>query len=202
MCDRVAVREWLTALHERLAAEFEQADGGARFSRDAWQRPAGGGGLTRVIADGALFERGGINFSEISGESLPVSATHDRRELAGAPFTAMGVSLVLHPENPYVPTVHLNIRFFVAEPVGRPAAWWFGGGFDLTPYYPFHEDVLHWHRVARAACADAPAGSYRRYKDWCDRYFFLPHRNETRGVGGLFFDDLNEGGFDACFALA
>ena len=202
MADRVAVREWLTALHEQLAAAVEQADGRAKFGRDAWQRPAGGGGLTRVLADGALIEQGGINFSEITGAALPASATQERKELAGAPFTAMGVSLVLHPRNPYVPTTHLNLRWFLAEPAGRPATWWFGGGFDLTPYYPFHEDVLHWHRVARAACADSPPGTYQRYKEWCDRYFFLPHRNETRGVGGLFFDDLNEGGFDACLAFA
>ena len=200
--DRGAVREWLTGLQQRITDAIEQADGHAKFGRDGWSRPAGGGGESRVLRAGALIEQGGVNFSEVSGEKLPASATHDRPALAGAPFTAMGVSLVLHPLNPNVPTTHLNLRCFVAEPAGGPVAWWFGGGFDLTPYYPVHEDVLHWHRTARAACAGCPDGTYDRYKSWCDRYFFLPHRNETRGVGGLFFDDLSEWGFDACFAFA
>jgi coproporphyrinogen III oxidase len=181
---------------------IEQADGRGRFRSDAWQRPAGGGGESRVLSGGALIEQGGVNFSEVFGDKLPPSATHDRPALAGAPFAAMGVSLVLHPLNPHVPTTHMNLRWFMAEPAGAPPAWWFGGGFDLTPYYPVHEDVLHWHRTARAACAGCPAGTWERYKAWCDRYFFLPHRNETRGVGGLFFDDLSEWGFDACFAFA
>jgi coproporphyrinogen III oxidase len=200
--DRGAVREWLTGLQQRITDAIEQADGHAKFSRDGWSRPAGGGGESRVLRAGALIEQGGVNFSEVSGEKLPASATHDRPALAGAPFTAMGVSLVLHPLNPHVPTTHLNLRCFVAEPAGGPVAWWFGGGFDLTPYYPVHEDVLHWHRTARAACAGCPDGTWERYKAWCDRYFYLPHRNETRGVGGLFFDDLNEWGFDACFGFA
>jgi coproporphyrinogen III oxidase len=198
--DRVAVRAWLASLQESLVAALERADGAGRFGRDAWQRP-GGGGESRVLKDGALIEQGGVNFSEVSGASLPASATHDRPALAGAPFTAMGVSLVLHPKNPHVPTTHLNLRFFVAEPAGAPPAWWFGGGFDLTPFYPVREDVLHWHRTAREACAGLP-GSYDSYKAWCDRYFFLPHRNETRGVGGLFFDDLSAPSFEACFAFA
>jgi coproporphyrinogen III oxidase len=201
MSDRVAVRAWLTALHESLVAAIEQADGGARFSQDRWERPGGGGGDSRVLKDGDLIEQGGINFSEVSGPSLPASATHDRPALAGAPFSAMGVSLVMHPKNPHVPTTHLNLRYFHAEPAGGEPVWWFGGGFDLTPYYPVHEDVLHWHRTARDACTGLP-GSYAKYKAWCDRYFFLPHRNETRGVGGLFFDDLNAPSFDACFAFA
>ena len=201
MADRAAVSAWLLELQEQLTQAFEQADGGATFRRDAWQRPEGGGGETRVLKDGALFEQAGINFSRISGARLPPSASADRKALAGAPFEAMGVSLVLHPKNPHVPTAHMNVRLFVAEPAGVEAAWWFGGGFDLTPYYPVEEDVRHWHRVARSACEACPAGTWERYKDWCDRYFYLPHRAETRGVGGLFFDDLNEWGFDACFSF-
>ena len=201
MTDRVAVRAWLTGLQESLVEAIERADGGARFGRDRWERPGGGGGESRVLKDGALIEQGGVNFSEVSGTSLPASATHERPALAGSAFTAMGLSLVLHPRNPHVPTTHLNLRFFIAEPAGREPEWWFGGGFDLTPYYPVHEDVLHWHRTAREACAGIP-GSYEKYKAWCDRYFFLPHRNETRGVGGLFFDDLKAPSFEACFAFA
>ena len=182
-------------------AAVERADGGARFSRDRWERPGGGGGESRVLKDGALIEQGGINFSEVSGASLPASATQERPALAGAPFSAMGVSLVLHPRNPHVPTTHLNLRFIQIQPESDEPTWWFGGGFDLTPYYPVHEDVLHWHRTAREACAAIP-GAYGKYKAWCDRYFFLPHRNETRGVGGLFFDDLNAPSFEACFDFA
>jgi coproporphyrinogen III oxidase len=200
--DRVAVRAWLTGLQQRIVEAIEQADGAARFGSDRWTRAEGGGGESRVLKDGALIEQGGVNFSEVTGARLPASATHDRPALAGAPFTAMGVSLVLHPGNPHVPTTHMNLRFFIAEPAGTEPFWWFGGGFDLTPCYPVHEDVLHWHRVARTACIDCPPGTYERYKAWCDRYFWLPHRGETRGVGGLFFDDLHEPGFDACFAFA
>jgi coproporphyrinogen III oxidase len=201
MVDRVAVRAWLAELHERLVAAVEHADGAGRFSRDRWERPGGGGGESRVLKDGALIEQGGINLSEVTGGALPASATHDRPALAGAPFFATGISLVLHPKSPHVPTTHMNLRFLVAEPPQGEPLWWFGGGFDLTPFYPVREDVLHWHRTAREACAGVP-GSYAKYKDWCDRYFFLPHRNETRGVGGLFFDDLNEPTFDVCFAFA
>jgi coproporphyrinogen III oxidase len=201
MVDRVAVRAWLAGLQEGLVAALERADGRARFTRDRWQRPEGGGGESRVIRDGDLLEQGGVIFSEVSGASLPASATAARPALAGAPFTATGVSLVLHPRNPFVPTTHLNLRFFAATPAGGEPAWWFGGGFDLTPFYPEREDVLHWHRSAREACAGLP-GSYAKYKDWCDRYFFLPHRNETRGVGGLFFDDLNEPSFASSFEFA
>ncbi|HUO80915.1 MAG TPA: oxygen-dependent coproporphyrinogen oxidase [Steroidobacteraceae bacterium] len=198
---KAEVRDYLTALQARLSATLEAVDGGARFTSDAWQRPGGGGGESRVLRDGALLEQGGVGFSHVMGPGLPPSATQARPELAGAAFEAMGVSLVLHPLNPYVPTTHLNVRFFVAERDGAPAAWWFGGGFDLTPYYPFAEDVHHWHRVAHAACAPFGAEVYPRYKDWCDRYFFLKHRGETRGVGGLFFDDLNEWGFERSFAF-
>ena len=200
MVDRVAVREWLADLQGSLTAALERADGAARFSRERWERPGGGGGESRVIRDGALIEQGGVNFSEVTGASLPASATQERASLAGAPFAAMGVSLVMHPKNPHVPTTHLNLRFFIAEPPGAEPLWWFGGGFDLTPFYPVREDVLHWHRTARDACGGLP-GSYEKYKAWCDRYFFLPHRNETRGVGGLFFDDLNQPSFESCFAF-
>ena len=201
MTHRVAVREWLAGLQEGLVEAIERADGAARFGSDRWERSGGGGGVSRVLKDGALIEQGGVNFSEVAGAGLPASATHDRPELAGAPFTAMGVSVVLHPRNPHVPTTHLNLRFIEIQREGDQPAWWFGGGFDLTPYYPVSEDVLHWHRTARDACAGIPGG-YARYKAWCDRYFFLPHRNESRGVGGLFFDDLNEPSFDACFSFA
>jgi coproporphyrinogen III oxidase len=195
------VRDYLTALQERLTATLEGLDGGARFRRDSWQRPGGGGGESRVLRGGALLEQGGVGFSHVMGQGLPASATQERPELAGAAFEAMGVSLVLHPLNPYVPTTHLNVRFFVAEKDGVAAAWWFGGGFDLTPYYAFDEDVRHWHRVARDACAPFGADVYPRYKDWCDRYFYLRHRAEPRGVGGLFFDDLSAWGFERCFAF-
>jgi len=201
MVDRVAVREWLADLQESLTAALERADGAARFSRERWERPGGGGGESRVIRDGALIEQGGVNFSEVTGASLPASATQERASLAGAPFAATGVSLVMHPKNPHVPTTHLNLRFFIAEPPGAEPLWWFGGGFDLTPFYPVREDVLHWHRTARDACMGLPGG-YEKYKAWCDRYFFLAHRGETRGVGGLFFDDLNAPNFEACFAFA
>ncbi len=201
MTDRVAVRAWLAGLQQSLVEAIERADGGARFGRDRWERPGGGGGESRVLKDGALIEQGGINLSEVMGASLPASATQERPMLAGAPFSATGVSLVLHPRNPHVPTTHLNLRFFIAEPAGGVPVWWFGGGFDLTPCYPVHEDVLHWHRTAKEACATI-AGAYGRYKAWCDRYFFLPHRNETRGVGGLFFDDLDAPSFEACFSFA
>jgi coproporphyrinogen III oxidase len=200
MTDRVAVRAWLAGLQESLAEAIGRADGSARFSCDRWERPGGGGGESRVLKGGALIEQGGVNFSEVAGSALPASASQDRPALAGEPFSAMGVSLVLHPWNPHVPTTHMNLRFFIAEPAGAPT-WWFGGGFDLTPFYPVREDVLHWHRTARDACAAMP-GAYDKYKAWCDRYFFLPHRNETRGVGGLFFDDLNEPGFARCFDFA
>ena len=197
--DRAAVRDYFVALQQRISARIADLDGGAGFRCDAWQHPGGGGGESRVLKGGALLEQGGVGFSHVLGQGLPTSATQQRPELAGAAFEALGVSLVFHPRNPYVPTVHMNVRFFVAEPPGRAATWWFGGGFDLTPCYPFDEDVLHWHRTARAACAPFGAQVYPRYKDWCDRYFYLRHRGETRGIGGLFFDDLDEWGFARCF---
>jgi len=193
------VLSWLKALQNRITAAFEQIDGTGRFRSDLWTRTEGGGGESRVLRDGAVFEQAGVNFSHVVGAQLPGSATAQRPELAGAAFEATGVSLVIHPRNPYVPTSHANVRYLVATRRNQPVAWWFGGGFDLTPYYPVDEDVLHWHRTARDACALFGADVYTKYKDWCDRYFFLRHRNETRGVGGLFFDDLNEWGFARTF---
>ncbi|MCG6898083.1 MAG: oxygen-dependent coproporphyrinogen oxidase [Thiocapsa sp.] len=199
--DADAVKTYLMDLQDRICAALRETDGGAGFREDAWERDGGGGGRTRIMQDGAVFERGGINFSQVFGERLPPSASASRPELAGRAFQAMGVSLVVHPQNPYVPTSHLNVRFFLAERPGAEPVWWFGGGFDLTPYYAFEEDVRHWHRTAREACLPFGEHVYPRYKDWCDRYFYLKHRDEPRGVGGLFFDDLNEGGFDRSFQL-
>ena len=199
--DIEAVRAYLLGLQDRICQELEQEDGRGRFAEDLWDRPEGGGGRSRVLSDGAVFEQAGINFSHVFGAGLPPSATAHRPELAGRGFEAMGVSLVIHPNNPYAPTSHANVRFFLAEKEGADPVWWFGGGFDLTPYYPFQEDVLFWHEAARNACEPFGADVYPRYKKWCDEYFFLKHRDETRGVGGLFFDDLNEGGFDRCFAF-
>jgi coproporphyrinogen III oxidase len=197
--DSTAVIQYLRELQDRICAELERLDGRATFRRDGWRRAEGGGGETRVLRNGAVFEQAGVNFSHVMGQKLPPSATAQRPELADAKWVATGVSLVIHPLNPYVPTTHANVRFFAATNE-TSSAWWFGGGFDLTPYYPFEEDVLHWHRTAAAACAPFGDDVYRSHKEWCDRYFFLKHRNETRGVGGLFFDDLNEGGFERCFA--
>ena len=199
-----AVKPWLSDLQHRIVARLEAFDGQA-FRTDRWDRPGGGGGLTRVIEEGAFFERGGVNFSHVTGEAMPASATAHRPELAGRHFEAMGVSLVLHPRNPYCPTVHMNVRCFLARAEGKEPVWWFGGGMDLTPYYGFEEDVRHFHSACKAAVL--PHGGeaeYRRLKEWCDRYFFLKHRNEPRGVGGLFFDDLGADGrtdFDAAFGL-
>ena len=197
--DIEAVGGYLRGLQDRICAELEAVDGAARFAEDAWERPAGGGGRSRVLADGGLFEQAGVGFSRVMGGELPASATAARPELAGRGFQAMGVSLVLHPRNPYVPTSHANVRFFVAEKPGAAPVWWFGGGFDLTPYYGFDEDCRHWHLTARAACEGFGAEVYPRYKRWCDEYFFLRHRQEPRGIGGLFFDDLNDWGFERCF---
>ncbi len=199
--DIQAVKDYLLRLQDRICRAVEQADGQARFREDAWDRPSGGGGRTRVLHDGAVFEQAGINFSHVFGERLPPSASAQRPELAGRGFQAMGVSLVLHPRNPYVPTSHANVRFFIAEKPGEDPVWWFGGGFDLTPYYGFEEDARHWHQVAHDACAPFGPELYPHLKQWCDDYFFLRHRNEPRGIGGLFFDDLNEGGFARCFAI-
>ncbi len=191
---------YLKELQERITAAVEKLDS-IKFRRDSWDRPEGGGGESRILSEGAVFERAGVSVSHVFGEKLPPSASNQRPEIAGAPFEAMGLSLVFHPRNPYAPTTHCNVRFLVARPAAGPEIWWFGGGFDLTPYYPCDEDVLHWHRCAKLACQPFGTDVYEKYKAWCDRYFFLPHRNETRGVGGLFFDDLNEGGFSRCFAF-
>ena len=193
------VTDYLLALQNRIVAELEHIDGRARFAEDSWERDGGGGGRSRVLRDGAVFEQAGVNYSHVFGATMPPSATKHRPELAGREFQAAGVSLVLHPANPYVPTAHANFRYFVAG--GDEPAWWFGGGYDLTPCYPFLDDVLHWHRTAKTACDTLGPDTYARYKAWCDEYFYLRHRNETRGVGGIFFDDLNEPGFDAVFAF-
>ncbi len=199
--DAGAVREYLLDLQRRIVAGLEAIDGQS-FRTDAWQRPEGGGGITRVIEDGNVFERGAVLFSHVHGARLPASASAHRAELAGRAFEAMGVSLVIHPRNPYVPTVHLNVRFFVAPAAeGRDALWWFGGGMDLTPYYPFEKDVVRFHSVCRQALEPFGADLHPRFKKWCDDYFFLKHRNEARGVGGIFFDDFNEAGFERSFAL-
>ncbi|MFY8351878.1 oxygen-dependent coproporphyrinogen oxidase [Pseudoalteromonas sp. SSM20] len=195
------VKEFLLALQDKICDALEQADGSAKFVEDAWQREEGGGGRTRVIRDGAVIEQGGVNYSHVYGESMPASATAHRPELAGRSFHACGVSLVIHPKNPHVPTSHANVRFFIAEKEGEEPIWWFGGGFDLTPYYPVLADVKHWHQEACKLCLPFGETVYDDYKKWCDEYFYLKHRGETRGVGGLFFDDLNEWGFDRCFAF-
>jgi len=226
--ETAALRIWFTALQERIVARLEAIDGGS-FRRDEWKRDEGGGGISRMIEGGAVLERGGVLFSHVTGDRLPASATAHRPQLAGRAWEALGVSLVLHPRNPYAPTVHLNVRFFVARtpttepdpavPKGRPEElpapppgaaseasvgddiWWFGGGMDLTPYYGFAEDAVHFHRACEHAVAPFGDEVHPRYKKWCDEYFFLKHRNEPRGIGGIFFDDLNEGGFERCLAL-
>ena len=198
--DTAAVKTYLTGLQDRIVSKLSELDGGT-FIRDAWDRPQGGGGITRLIEGGNLFERGGVGFSHVFGDNLPPSASAVRPELAGRSFQAMGVSLVLHPRNPYVPTVHLNVRCFVAEKSGADPVWWFGGGMDLTPYYGFSEDATHFHRTCRDALAPFGAEYHPKFKQWCDRYFFLKHRNEPRGIGGVFYDDLGEPDFEHCFAL-
>ena len=195
------VKHYLLELQSTITGELQDIDGGAGFQGDRWERDAGGGGCSMVLRDGAVFEQAGVNFSEVYGNNLPASATAHRPELAGREFRAMGVSLVIHPFNPYVPTSHANVRFFVAEKAGEDPIWWFGGGFDLTPYYGFEEDCRHWHRVAREACEPFGTDVYDRYKKWCDDYFYLRHRNEARGIGGLFFDDLNTPDFAQAFAF-
>ena len=201
--DKHAVKLFLMSLQDSICQQLEQEDGKAVFVEDAWHREPGerlgGGGRSRVLRDGDVFEQGGVNFSHVEGKEMPASATAHRPELAGRRFEAMGVSLVIHPKNPYVPTSHANVRFFIAEKDGEDPIWWFGGGFDLTPFYPFEEDCQSWHDTAKAICAPFGDEVYSDHKAWCDKYFFLPHRNETRGVGGLFFDDLNHWEFDKCF---
>lgn len=196
-----AVKQYLLGLQDSICEGLEGEDGSARFLEDGWEREEGGGGRSRVMADGAVFEKAGVNFSHVAGASLPPSASAQRPELAGRSFQAMGVSLVIHPHNPYVPTSHANVRLFVAEKPDEAPVWWFGGGFDLTPYYGFEEDCLHWHQVAADACAPFGDDVYSRYKTWCDEYFYLKHRHEPRGIGGLFFDDLNEWDFDTSFGF-
>jgi coproporphyrinogen III oxidase len=198
--DTAAVHAYLTGLQERIVAALAAFDG-QPFRRDEWLRPQGGGGISRLIEEGDFFERGGVNFSHVKGDKLPASATAHRPELAGRSWEALGVSLVLHPKNPYCPTTHLNVRCFVATKEGAEPVWWFGGGMDLTPYYGFVEDCAHFHRTCKQALDPFGADLHARYKKWCDEYFFLKHRAEPRGIGGIFYDDLNEGGFEHCFAL-
>ncbi|MDC0181422.1 oxygen-dependent coproporphyrinogen oxidase [Candidatus Thioglobus sp.] len=194
------VEKYLLNLQNDICEEFGGLDTKSSFDKDVWEREDGrGSGITRVITNGSLFEKGGVNFSIISGDKMPKSATELRPELAGRKFTALGISLVLHPENPFIPTTHANVRFFIAENEEEEPLWWFGGGFDLTPYYGFEEDAIHWHKIANKACEPFGEKVYEKYKKWCDDYFYLSHRDEQRGIGGLFFDDLNEGGFDSCF---
>jgi coproporphyrinogen III oxidase len=198
--DSERVKDYLLELQSSIVGKLEELDG-LPFRREEWQRLEGGGGLSCLIEEGHLFERGAVNFSHVTGSSLPHSASASRPELAGCSFEAMGVSLVLHPRNPHVPTVHMNVRFFAAQRAGVEADWWFGGGMDLTPYYAFEEDAVHFHRTCKAALSPLGADYYPRFKRWCDEYFYLKHRGEPRGVGGVFFDDLNEQGFEHCFAL-
>ncbi|MDR6965793.1 oxygen-dependent coproporphyrinogen oxidase [Shewanella putrefaciens] len=199
--DVAVVKAFLIDLQNRICAGLQVLDGQATFAADSWTRAEGGGGTSRVLTQGAVFEQAGVNFSHVTGAAMPASATAHRPELAGRSFEAMGVSLVIHPNNPYIPTTHANVRFFIAQKEGADPVWWFGGGFDLTPYYPFEEDVREWHQTSKDICAPFGDEVYPKYKKWCDEYFFLPHRNETRGVGGLFFDDLNQDGFEQSFSF-
>ena len=194
------VKDYLLGLQDLVCEQLQQEDG-SPWQEDNWQRPEGGGGRSRIITNGAVIEKGGVNFSHISGTQLPSSATENRPELAGRSFEAMGVSVVIHPHNPYVPTSHANVRFLIAEKDGADPVWWFGGGYDLTPYYGNKEDCVHWHRSAKQACDPFGEDLYPRLKGWCDQYFYLPHRAEPRGIGGLFFDDFNQLGFGQSFAF-
>ncbi|NKB36182.1 MAG: oxygen-dependent coproporphyrinogen oxidase [Gammaproteobacteria bacterium] len=195
------VKDYLLGLQDEICMHLSKLDGQEAFQEDLWDRAEGGGGRTRVLYDGALFEQGGVNFSHVFGSKMPASATAQRPELSGRNFQAMGVSLVIHPLNPFIPTTHMNVRFFIAEKEGHDPVWWFGGGFDLTPYYGFEDDAVHWHRTAKQACDTFSNDYYAKYKHWCDEYFYLRHRSETRGIGGLFFDDLNEPDFEQSFAF-
>jgi coproporphyrinogen III oxidase len=199
--DKAAVKAYLLDLQERICRALAAEDGGAEFVEDSWVRTEGGGGRSRVMANGTVIEKGGVNFSHVHGTQMPASATAHRPELAGRAFEAMGVSLVIHPHNPYVPTSHANVRFFIAEKAGAEPVWWFGGGYDLTPYYGNEADCVHWHQTAKNACDPFGAEVYPKFKRWCDDYFMLKHRNEARGVGGLFFDDYNLQDFEHSFAL-
>lgn len=195
------IKDYLLQLQAKITDALIDLDPALELTEDEWQREQGGGGRTRVMQNGKVFEQGGINFSHVHGAGLPPSATAQRPELAGRSFQALGDSLVIHPLNPYVPTTHMNIRFFIAEKENADPVWWFGGGFDLTPYYGFEEDARHWHTTARDACIDFGKEVYPKYKKWCDQYFYLKHRQEPRGIGGLFFDDLNDWEFESCFAF-
>ena len=195
------VKTYLLHLQDTICNAIEKIDGVGRFIEDEWTRPQGGGGKTRIMSKGQIFAKAGIGFSHVTGNQLPPSASANRPELAGCQFNAMGVSLVFHPDNPYIPTTHANVRFFIAEKEGHPPVWWFGGGFDLTPYYGFEEDCQHWHQTAFNACQPFGADIYASFKTWCDAYFYLKHRQEARGIGGLFFDDYNEQGFEHSFGL-
>jgi coproporphyrinogen III oxidase len=199
--DTAAVKQYLLDLQDRICTALATEDGHGQFREDSWTRDEGGGGRSRVLSEGSVFEQAGVGFSHVMGAALPASATAQRPELAGRGFEAMGVSLVIHPRNPYVPTSHMNVRFFVATRADSEPVWWFGGGFDLTPFYAHENDVRHWHQTARSACQPFGEDVYPRYKKWCDEYFFLRHRGEARGIGGIFFDDLNEWGFERCFAF-
>jgi len=195
------VKSYLLQLQNNVCASLATLDGSGQFIEDSWVRPHGGGGITRILTHGSVFAKAGVNFSHVSGEQLPPSASAHRTELAGCQFSALGVSIVIHSDNPYVPTAHANVRFFVAEKTDCPPVWWFGGGFDLTPYYGFEEDCQHWHQTALAACLPFGNDVYPRFKAWCDRYFYIKHRHEARGIGGLFFDDYNENGFASSFSF-
>ena len=195
------VKSYLMSLQDAICQQLAQADGEQIFQEDSWDRPGGGGGRSRIIKNGAVFEQGGVGFSHVYGEKMPASATAHRPELEGRDFNACGVSLVMHPENPMVPTVHMNVRFFIAQKEGEEPVWWFGGGFDLTPFYPFDQDIIEWHQQAKNALDSVDEKLYPEYKAWCDDYFFLKHRDEARGVGGIFFDDLNDRSFDECFSV-
>jgi coproporphyrinogen III oxidase len=199
--DKLAVKQYLLDLQDRICAALAVEDGCAQFEEDSWVRAEGGGGRSRVMVNGEVIEKGGVNFSHVYGKAMPASATAHRPELAGRSFEAMGVSLVIHPHNPKVPTSHANVRFFIAEKEGEEPVWWFGGGYDLTPYYGNREDCRQWHQTAKDACEGFGDGLYERLKTWCDEYFYLKHRDEPRGVGGLFFDDFNELGFEQSFAF-
>lgn len=199
--DTPAVKNYLLDLQTSICNALADLEPKETFHEDRWERPQGGGGRSRVLTNGQVFEQAGVNFSHVHGNHLPPTATERRPELAGRSFQALGVSLVIHPRNPYVPTSHANVRFFVADSANAPPIWWFGGGFDLTPFYPDKADCQHWHRVAKEAVTPFGEGIYPRFKKWCDDYFYLPHRQEARGIGGLFFDDYDEGGFDAAFGL-
>lgn len=196
------VKSYLLDLQNNICHALEQLDGHSRFKEDDWSRPQGGGGKTRIMADGSVFAKAGVNFSHVSGETLPPSASASRPELAGCKFSALGLSLVVHPDNPYIPTSHANIRFFIAEKKDTLPIWWFGGGFDLTPYYGFDEDCIHWHHIAFKACQPFGEHLYPHFKTWCDDYFYIKHRQEARGIGGLFFDDYHEQSFEHSFGLS